>query len=290
MLSPAAGLRHALARSPFLVVPAAHDAISARLIERAGFPVAFMSGAGLSASHLGAPDMSLMSYGEVLTSGRAICEAVSIPVIADADTGYGNVMNVRRTVLGLARAGFAGVMIEDQVFPKRCGFLDGVTVVDRAEAETRIRAALAARDEAGDLLLVGRTDAASSLGIEEAIARARMFEDLGCDIIYLEGARTRGELERFCRAVRAPKMYVAAEGRADVPPSHRELEEMGFGLVVWALTLLSTSIHAMQRALVCLADDRVAETYVPFEELNRVVGLDLYLESAAPIPARVAAE
>ena len=264
-------------RPGLTVVPAAHDALSARLIEDAGFEAVFMSGAGISASHIGAPDMGVMSYGEVLACGRSICEAVSIPVMGDADTGYGNSSNVRRTVLGLAKAGLAAVMIEDQVFPKRCGFLDGVTVVDRQDARARVAAALEARDEIGSTLLIGRTDATGSLGIEEGIARARMFEDMGCDVIYLEGARTRQDLERFCRSVSAPKMFVAAEGLSEPPPSHAELADMGYSIVVWALSLLNTSMHAMQRALACLRADRPIEGFLPLTEINRVLGLDAYL-------------
>lgn len=276
-MSATSHLREIIARPGLTIVPAAHDALSAKLIEDAGYEVAFMSGAGISASHIGAPDMGAMSYGEVLACGRAICESVSIPMMGDADTGYGNSSNVRRTVLGLAKAGFAAVMIEDQVFPKRCGFLEGVTVVDRQEAQARMAAAVSARDEAGSTLLIGRTDATGSLGIEEGIARARMFEDMGCDLIYLEGARTRQDLDRFCRAVAAPKLFVAAEGLDEAPPSHAELADMGYAMVVWALSLLNASIHAMQHALVALRENRPIDGFVPLSEINRVLGIDAYL-------------
>ena len=157
-------MRALLAEPGLVVLPGCHDAISARIMERAGFPVAFMSGLAVSAARLAAPDTGLISFAEMLDQGRDICAAVSIPVIGDGDTGYGNALNVKRTVAGYARAGFAAVMIEDQSLPKRCGFARGVEVVERAEAVARIRAAVDARDEGADILILGRTDAATTPG------------------------------------------------------------------------------------------------------------------------------
>ena len=278
-MNPARTLRDILARKQLCVVPTAHDALSAHLIEEAGFEVAFVGGYAVSAAQLAMPDMSLLSYGELLQTGRTICERIRLPVIGDADTGFGNEMNVRRTVEGFARAGFAAVMIEDQVYPKRCGFLSGVEVVDRDETCRRIRAALAARDEFdGDILIVGRTDAAAPLGIDEAIWRAKAYEDMGCDIVYLEGAHTQQDLARFCREVSVPKLYVGGEGRAEPTLTHAQLRDLGYDLVVWALTLLNVSVKAMQGALATLKDDRVVTDIVPFEELSRVVGVNAYLD------------
>ena len=186
-------LRHLLAEPGLVVLPGCHDAISARIMERAGFPVAFMSGLAVSAARLAA---GLISLGEMLDQGRDICAAVSIPVIGDGDTGYGNAINVKRTVAGFARAGFAAVMIEDQSAPKRCGFARGVEVVDRTEAVVRIRAAVDARDEGTDILILGRTDAATTMGFEEGLWRAQAYQDAGCDIVYVEGAETVADLER----------------------------------------------------------------------------------------------
>ena len=205
-------LRRLLAEPGLVVLPGCHDAISARIMERAGFPVAFMSGLAVSAARIGAPDTGLISFGEMLDQGRNICGAVSIPVIGDGDTGYGNAVNVKRTVAGYAGAGFAAVMIEDQSLPKRCGFARGVEVVDRAEAVARIRAAADARDEGADILVLGRTDAATTLGIEEGLWRAKAYQDAGCDIVYVEGAESAADLEQVARAIALPKMYVTVEG------------------------------------------------------------------------------
>jgi 2-methylisocitrate lyase-like PEP mutase family enzyme len=193
-----------------------------------GFRIRIYERFGITASSLAQPDMSLMSYEEMVNCGRNICNAVTIPVIGDADTGFGNVMNVRRTVKGYADAGFAAMAIEDQCYPKRCGWVKGVEVVDRREARERARVAVATRDLQGDMLIIGRTDATSVLGIEEGIYRAKMFEEIGCDIIYLEGTTNPRELEQFCRSVSAPKMFVAASGRVALP-THGQLRDMGYG-------------------------------------------------------------
>ena len=169
MPSPAQRLARLLEEPGLRVMPCCFDAHSARLIERAGFALTFMSGFAVSAARIGAPDTGLISYGEMLDQGRDICAAVSIPVIGDADTGYGNAMNVKRSVRGYAAAGFACVMIEDQLAPKRCGHTRGKQVVERAEALARMRAAVDAREEGADVLVMARTDAAAPLGFEEAL-------------------------------------------------------------------------------------------------------------------------
>ena len=179
--SPSGRLRSLLAEPGLLLVPSCFDALSAKLIERAGFRLAFMSGFAVSAARLGLPDTGLISFGELLDQGRNLCAAVKIPVIGDGDTGFGNAVNVKRTVEGYARAGFAAVMIEDQVAPKRCGHTAGKAVVPRAEALTRIRAAVDAREEGADILILARTDARGPLGFDEALERCRAFADLGAD-------------------------------------------------------------------------------------------------------------
>jgi 2-methylisocitrate lyase-like PEP mutase family enzyme len=166
--SSAKALKELLNRPGLLPFPCCFDALSARLIERSGFALTFMSGFAVSAVRLGAPDTGLISYGEMVDQGRNICSAVSIPVIGDGDTGYGNAINVKRTVRGYADAGFAGVMIEDQVAPKRCGHTRGKAVVSRDEALARIRAAVDAREEGSDILIMARTDSLATDGLEES--------------------------------------------------------------------------------------------------------------------------
>lgn len=196
-------LRAILARPGITVVPSCFDAISARMVERAGFGVAFMSGYAVSATQLARPDAGLISYEEMVAQGRRICDAVRLPVIGD--TGFGNPVNVKRTVRGYERAGFACVMIEDQVYPKRCGFAHGLAVVGRAEATMRLRAALDACDEVraagGDVLVIGRTDSRGPEGIGEALWRAEAFADLGADIVYFEGPQSEAEMAELNRAL-----------------------------------------------------------------------------------------
>ncbi len=180
--SPASRLRQLLAQPKIHIMPCCFDALSARLIQRAGFDITFMSGFSTSAAKIGLPDTGFISYGEMLNAGRDIASAVSIPVLADGDTGYGNAMNVKRTVRGYAQMGLASVMIEDQVAPKRCGHTKGKQVVNRAEAVQRIQAAVDAREEGADILILARTDARTCLGMDEALERVRLFEQAGADI------------------------------------------------------------------------------------------------------------
>ena len=279
-------LRRICAEPGLVTIPACHDALSARLVEQAGFPAGFMSGFGVSAARLGMPDAGLISYGELVDQGRAICDAVSIPMLGDADTGFGNAANVRRTVEGYAKAGFAAVMIEDQTNPKRCGWAKGVAVCDREEAVARLRAAVAARDAGADILILGRTDAATSMGFEEGLWRAEAYQDLGCDIVYLEGAESARELEAFCKRVAKPKMFVTAEGvPGHEPPANELLDQLGFKFVCWAVSLLNVSVRAMEDALQAFRAGGRPDRIVPFARLNEVVGMSEYLESESKLAA-----
>src|SRR5688572_14869477 len=173
MTTPAARLRRLLAQPGLLLMPCCFDALSAKLIEQAGFRLSFMSGFAVSAAKIGGPDTGLISYGEMLEQARDVCGAVTIPVLGDGDTGYGNALNVKRTVRGYAQVGLAGVMIEDQVAPKRCGHTRGKQVVERDEALSRVRAAVDARNEGADIVIIARTDARATHGLEEALVRVR---------------------------------------------------------------------------------------------------------------------
>lgn len=277
--SPTERLRKLLAQDTLHVMPCCYDALSARMIERAGFALSFMSGFAVSASRLAAPDTGLISFGEMLDQGRSICEAVELPIIGDADTGYGNPMNVRRTIEGYARAGFAGAMIEDQVSPKRCGHTRGKEVVDRAAAYQRLRAAVDVREAGADILIMARTDARAGHGIDEAIERCKAFTDLGADILFLEAPQNEAEMEKLCRALPdLPKMANIVEG-GDTPalPPER-LEEIGFRVAAYPLTLLSSATRAMQEALTALAAGRPAPALLSFSELQSVVGFPEYDE------------
>lgn len=270
-------LRGLLEAPGIRVMPCCFDGLSASLIERAGFPLTFMSGFAVAAARLGAPDTGLISYGEMLDQGRNICDAVSIPVIGDADTGYGNAMNVKRTVAGYARAGFACAMIEDQLAPKRCGHTRGKQVVSREEAVNRIRAAVSAREDEGhDILVMARTDARHDHGLAEAIDRCREFADLGADILFLEAPQSEAEMEELCRALPGPKMAnMVEQGDTPVLPPER-LEELGFKIAAYPLTLLSAAVAAMHDALAALGKGETPERLMSFESLREVVGFDAY--------------
>jgi 2-methylisocitrate lyase-like PEP mutase family enzyme len=257
-------------------MPCCFDALSARLIERAGFALSFMSGFAVSAARLGLPDTGLISYGEMVEQGRQICEAVSIPIIGDGDTGYGNPVNAKRTVRGYAAAGFACVMIEDQLAPKRCGHTRGKQVVSRDEACARIRAACDARDEGADVLVMARTDARFGHGFEEALWRGQAFHDLGADIVFFEAPQSEEEMARLCEAIPGPKMANMVEG-GDTPilPPAR-LAELGYSIAAYPLTLLSAAVRAMEEALAALGAGRTPERLLPFETLRDVVGFPGY--------------
>jgi 2-methylisocitrate lyase-like PEP mutase family enzyme len=278
--SAAERLRMLLARPGIRVMPCCFDALSAVLIERAGFDLTFMSGFAVSAAKLALPDTGLISYGEMVDQGRAITSAVSIPVIGDCDTGYGNAINVKRSVRGYARAGFACAMIEDQVAPKRCGHTRGKAVVSRAEAAQRIRAAVDARaelrSEGGDILILARTDARAPHGLDEAIARGRDFAALGADVVFVEAPRDEAEMERVGREIEAPLMANLVED-GDTPwlPPAR-LASLGFKIAAYPLALLGASVRAMRDALEGLRDGRQAERRVSFAELREIVGFDWY--------------
>jgi 2-methylisocitrate lyase-like PEP mutase family enzyme len=274
--SRAAALRNLLARPVLHVMPCCFDAHSARLIERAGFELTFMSGFAVSASRIGLPDTGLISYGEMVDQGRNICAAVDIPVIGDGDTGYGNALNVKRTVHGYASAGFACVMIEDQRAPKRCGHTRGKEVVDRAEAVTRIRAAVDARAEGAPILLMARTDARATHGLDEALWRARAFADAGADILFVEAPRDQREMEQVCKASPLPQMANLVEGGDTPLLAPKQLEALGYRIAAYPLTLLSAATRSMQRALDALRRGEPAADLLPFAELREAVGFDSY--------------
>jgi 2-methylisocitrate lyase-like PEP mutase family enzyme len=245
-------------------------------VERAGFPLSFMSGFAVAAARLALPDTGLISYAEMLDQGRAICEAVSIPIIGDGDTGYGNPANVRRTVFGYARAGFAGIMIEDQVAPKRCGHTRGKEVVGRDEALARLSAALDARDEGAGICVVARTDARATLGLDEAIWRMRAFAELGADIVFLEAPRNEAEMARFCTEVPGVRMAnMLEEGDTPILPPER-LAALGYRIAAYPLTLLNSAVYAMQSALSDLRAGRTPQRRVDFATIRDLVGFADY--------------
>jgi 2-methylisocitrate lyase-like PEP mutase family enzyme len=272
-------LRQLLAGPEVLALPGCFDALSARLIERAGFKAAFMGGFAVSASRIGAPDTGLISYSEMLDQGRDICAAVALPVIGDGDTGYGNAVNVGRTVRGYAQAGFACVMIEDQVAPKKCGHTEGKRVVGRDEAFARIQAAVDARDEGCDILIMARTDANATDGMDEAIQRARTFAEIGADITFLEAPRDEGEMRRYCAEVPGPKMANMVEGGDTPLLAPEKLAEIGYKIALYPLTLMLAGLKAMEDALGAMRDGAHPVGLAEFAHLRDVVGFPAYYDA-----------
>ena len=281
MRAPAERLAGLLARPGLRRMPCCFDAHSAKLIERAGFDLTFMSGFAVSAARLGAPDTGLISYAEMLDQGRNICATVSIPVSGDADTGSGNAMNVKRTIAGYADAGFAAAMIEDQLAPKRCGHTRGKEVVDRAEALARIRAAVDARDEGAGILILARTDARATHGLDEALWRAEAFADCGADIVFVEAPETEAEMATVGKRVKKPLLAnMLEEGTTPWLPPER-LEALGFKIAAYPLTLLSAATVAMETALGDIKAGRKPEALKSFKDLRAIVGFDDYDAEAA---------
>ncbi len=274
-------LRVLLKRPGLLLMPGCHDAMSAKLIEEAGFELGFMSGFAVSAARLGMPDTGLISYGELVDQGQNICRAVSIPMIGDGDTGFGSAQNIKRTVQGYARAGFACIMLEDQVAPKRCGHTEGKSVVGRDEALTRIRAAVDARDAGDDILIMARTDARACVDLGEAIARCQEFRALGADITFLEAPLGEAEMREYCRSVEGPKMANLIEGGKTPILSPQTLESIGYTIAVFPLSLLNVSIGAMRAALAQLRSGQAPSASMDFEGLKTAVGFPAYYAEEA---------
>ena len=255
--------------------------MSARLIEEAGFDVGFMSGFGVSAARLGMPDTGLISYAELVDQGQNICRAVTIPLFGDGDTGFGSAQNIKRTVQGYAQAGFAAIMLEDQVAPKRCGHTEGKSVVGRDEALMRIRAAVDARDAGAAILIMARTDARACVGLDEAIARCQQFRAAGADITFLEAPLDEHEMRRYCAEVDGPKLANMIEGGKTPLLSPQRLEEIGYKIAVYPLTLLNVAIRAMRDALASLRRGERSGLVMDFEDLKAAVGFPAYYAEEA---------
>jgi len=277
-MTAAQRLHKVLAEPGIEIVPGCFDAISAKLVADAGFKVTFMSGFAVSAARLGLPDTGLISFAEMLDTLRNCCSAArDVPVIGDGDTGYGNAINVQRTVIEYARAGAAAVMIEDQVSPKKCGHTRGKQVITRDEARMKIRAAVDVKRDL-DILILARTDARAVHGFDEALARCRDFEAEGADIIFLEAPENEAEMTRFCEAMQKPCMAnMVPGGKTPVLPP-KALQQIGYKLALYPVALLTSAIAAMQTTLAALRPEsgNSLPPSISFAELQKVVGFPEY--------------
>lgn len=272
-------LRELFAGPPILIVPGAAEAINARLIEEAGFAAVYATGAGIANSLLALPDIGLLSFSEMIESIRRIVQAVNIPVIADADEGYGNPLNVRRTVQEYEHAGVAAIQIEDQASPKKCGHFDGKEVIPADEMVQKIRAAVDARRDP-DLVLIARTDALSTHGYAEAVRRGRLYAANGADVIFVEAPTDREQIEHLPKDIDAPLLFNLTEGAKSPETDPGELQRFGYKAVIFPNTLLRISMLAVQSALGVLKAEQSSQSLVSrmmsWEERQHIVHLSEY--------------
>ena len=272
-------LKSLLAAREALTLPGAANAMFARVIEDHGFKACYVTGAGVANMHLGAPDIGLTTLTEIANAVAAIADAVDLPLMVDADTGFGNALNMRRTVQALERAGAAGLQIEDQVFPKKCGHFAGKDVIALPEMVAKVKAAVDARRD-GDLQIIARTDARAIDGIEAAIARAHAFIEAGADATFVEAPVSFEEMERIARELPAPQIANIVFGGKTPDPGRARLKEMGFAGVLYANALLQAALRASGEVLSCLREtgslDAVADRLAGFEERQRAVAKPMW--------------
>ncbi|MCF7935189.1 MAG: isocitrate lyase/PEP mutase family protein [Synergistales bacterium] len=267
-----------------LVCPGAHDAISAKLIEQYGFKALQVSGFGLAASYLGLPDMAFLSFNEALQFSRNIVDAVSVPVMFDADTGFGNAINARRVTREFIKAGAGGMNIEDQVFPKRCGHMEGKQIVPPEEMVKKIVACRRAADELdSDFVINARTDAIAVEGIEAAIDRGKAYAEAGADLIFVEAPRSEEQIKRAIRDIGAPvsiNLFDAVVGGKTPLVAIETLRAMGVGRISIPVGPLFAAIKGMQNYLQAITGDRLAEgrtdLVAGFDEFKELIGYHHY--------------
>jgi 2-methylisocitrate lyase-like PEP mutase family enzyme len=272
-------LKNLLDQKDIIVMPGCYDALSAKLIEREELNVGFMSGFAVSSTKLGMPDAGLISFSEMAEQVRNICNVTSIPIIFDGDTGYGNAVNVYRTVRGFADAGAAAIMIEDQKWPKKCGHTKGKDVVEVDEANSRIKAAVdASKMNNKDILVMARTDAIATRGLDDAIKRMQKFSELGADILFVEAIKSKEDMKRVIKEVPGHHMINLIEDGETPLLEMNELEDIGFKIAVFPLTLMSASVKTMQESLKNMKNKTYNTNVSKFSDLRDIVGFNEYYE------------
>lgn len=270
-------IRQALSQSGQIIMPGVYDALSAKIAARSGFEVIFITGYSLSATLLGEPDFGLLTQTEVIAAAQRICTVVETPVIVDADTGYGNAINVIRTVRDLIGAGAAGMFLEDQVWPKRCGHMKGKQVIPLDEQLKKLKAAVEAKQNR-DFFIVARTDSRQALGLNAAIERGIAFKEAGADAVFIEAPESKDEMKEISKQVPGPLVANMLERGVTPLMGPNELKELGFDLVVWPLAPLYSVAKSLTEVYTTLRRDgstlAILDRLMPFDEFNRVVGLD----------------
>jgi 2,3-dimethylmalate lyase len=272
-----ASLRELLASGDPVLAPGAYDALSARIIEQAEFPAVYMTGFGTSASLLGRPDVGLLGMSEMVANAARITQVVDIPVIADADTGYGNPLNVIRTVREYERAGVSAIHIEDQILPKKCGHMQNKQVIAAEQMVEKIRAAVQAR-RSPDFLIIARTDARAPEGLDSALERARRYREAGADLLFIEGPQSGEEVAEVAGAfAKVPLLFNWAEGGKTPPMPLERLKELGYRLIIFPISALLVAAKAVREVMAQIRKDgtpiHVAHDFMSFQEFNRLAGL-----------------
>ena len=272
-------LKSKLAERKAITFPGAANAMFARVIEDLGFEACYVTGAGIANMHLGAPDIGLTTLTEIANATAAISDAIALPLLVDADTGFGNPVNMHRTVKVLERAGAAGIQIEDQVFPKKCGHFNGKDVIPLPEMIAKIKAAVDARQDQ-DFQIIARTDSRAIIGLDQAIERAQAFIDAGADVTFVEAPLSFEEMARIARELKAPQIANIVYGGKTPDPGRAALAEMGFAGVLYANASLQAALRAAYDVLGSLKEhgslEHVADKLASFEERQRVVNKPLW--------------
>jgi methylisocitrate lyase len=277
-MTKAQRIREVLKQKGVLVMPGVYDCLSAKIASRAGFDVIFITGYSVSATLLGEPDFGLLTQTDLLAASQRICSVTDLPVIVDADTGYGNAINTIRTAKELIRGGAAGMFLEDQIWPKRCGHMKGKQVIPLDEYLKKLKAAVEARGDKDNLYIVARTDARQALGLSEAIKRGQAFKEAGADAVFIEAPQTKEEMREIGRNVPGPLVANMIERGVTPLMGPEELRDLGFGLIVWPLGPLYASARALQDVYSTLrrtgTTGEVMDRLIPFEEFHDIIGLE----------------
>ena len=274
-------LRELLGGDTLVQAPGASDPLTARLVEQAGFPAVYMTGFGATAARIGAPDIGLLTQTEMATHARDMVRATSVPIIADADTGYGGPANIERAVREYQQAGVAAIHLEDQALPKRCGQMAGLKLISAEEMVDRLQCAMSVRGD-DDLVIIARTDSLPTIGREEAIRRAGVYREAGADLVFVDAVRTLDDARALSAEIDAPIMVSVVEGNETTQVTADELHAMGFSLAVYALSTLLSATWAIREVLGELRDTGTThgklDRMMTYYEFSDVVDLDHYKE------------
>ena len=277
-MSKSKKLRTLLKDNKSVVVPGVHDPMSAKIFQDAGFPVLFTGGFSLSASTLGVPDIGLLTMSENIERVRPVTNTIDIPLIADMDTGYGSPLNVIRTVQECVNSGVAGIILEDQSWPKKCGHMEGKSVISNEEHVEKIKAAVHARGDS-ELVIIARTDSRATHSLEEAIRRGKNLEESGADVIFIEAPQTEEEIRTIGKEIKLPMLINLIEGGKTPNLPISDLEELGFRLILYPLTSIFATAYSMQKLASHVRSEKTTRGYdeiLTFSEFENVVDLQKY--------------